>query len=148
MCLRIPDITLASGGEPTFLLAMANTSQPRFLDYATARKIADENRAGGDGPYAHLQGKTPDVVPDLLALAESQDSLPPMFLVQNQFDHVNPFADHGFRLLDVYNRKNGWYGLRVYPAIGHGGDGAQDEAELFFRHVLDKGLPRRALLPV
>ena len=72
-----------------------------------ARKIADENRAGGDGPYAHLQGRTPDVVPDLLALAESQDSLPPMFLVQNQFDHVNPFADHGFRLLNVYNRKNG-----------------------------------------
>ena len=42
MCLRIPDITLASGGEPTFLLAMAYTSQSRFLDYATARKIADE----------------------------------------------------------------------------------------------------------
>lgn len=42
MCLRIPDITLASGVEPTFLLAMAYTSQSRFLDYATARKIADE----------------------------------------------------------------------------------------------------------
>ncbi len=103
-----------------------------------AAKIAEEKANDAEGPYAHLQGGSKDVVPELLGLAESQEKLPPMFLVQNQFDHVNPFAEHGFKLLDVYNRKKGWCGLRVYPAIGHGGDGARDEAKLFFGHILDK----------
>jgi hypothetical protein len=109
-----------------------------------AAKIAEEKANGVEGPYSHLQGERPDDVPNLLALAEEAEQLPPLFLVQNQYDHVNPFAGHAFRLLDAYNRKKGWFGLRIYPAIGHGGDGAQDEAELFFGHILDKGLPKQA----
>lgn len=102
-----------------------------------AAKAAGEE--DDDGPYRHLGDG-----PDLLGLAGGQETLPPLFLVQNQFDHVNPFADHAFRLLEVYNDRKAWYGLRIHPAVGHGGDGAQGEAELFFDSILDKAPPRRA----
>jgi hypothetical protein len=104
-----------------------------------AAKIVD---SGGDGPYAHLAGDAGGP-PDLLALAQSRPDLPPLYLIQNLYDHVNPFAGHARRLLDVYDAKRGWYGLRVHPSVGHGGDGKQEEAEMFFRQVLERQPPRR-----
>lgn len=106
-------------------------------------KIVEYGRNNHNNPYGYLQGETLDTVPDLLSLAETQETLPPLFLVQHQYDPVNCFADHAFRLLDIYNRKNAWYGARVYPAIGHGGDGRQQEAELFFSLIVDKIPPKR-----
>lgn len=106
-------------------------------------KIHDYGKDNRDNPYGYLQGDTLDSVPDLFALAEQQETLPPLFLVQQQYDPVNFFADHGYRLLDVYNRKGAWYGVRVYPAIGHGGDGSQEEAELFFLLIVEKTPPRQ-----
>lgn len=107
-----------------------------------ARKIDDFGGDDAGNPYAFLRGPAGGP-PDLFALAEAEETLPPLFLVQNQFDHVNPFAEHAFRLLDIYNRKRAWYGARVLPSIGHGGDGRQDEAALFFSLVIDRGPPRR-----
>jgi hypothetical protein len=110
-------------------------------------KVIEYGRDDRNNPYGYLQGETLESVPDLLALAEGQETLPPLFLVQNQYDSVNPFASHGFRLLAIYNRKHGWFGFRVYPSIGHGGDGSQHEAQLFFTRILDKAAPRRVDLP-
>jgi hypothetical protein len=108
-----------------------------------AAKIAEGGADRRTNPYAALAAENGSGVPDLLALATAQDRLPPLFLVQNQHDPINPFAAHSFRLLDVYNRKGAWYGVRVYPAIGHGGDGVQQEAEVFFSLILDKGADGR-----
>jgi hypothetical protein len=108
--------------------------------------IAKIEDYGGDAeanPYAYLCGKDQDSIPDLIELARNQDVLPPLYLIQNQYDHVNPFAEHAFKLLEVYNAKRAWYGLRVHPAIGHGGDGKQEEAELFFSLILDHDPPQR-----
>ena len=109
-------------------------------------KIAEIGVDDRDNPYGALMGGRRDSVPDLLALAEETAELPPLFLVQNQHDPVNPFAGHAFRLLDVYNRRGAWYGLRVYPAIGHGGDGVQQEAEYFFSLILDRAAGKKAPL--
>jgi hypothetical protein len=109
-------------------------------------KIRDYGEDNHTNPYAYLQGAGIDTVPDLFALAEAQDTLPPLFLVQHQYDTVNLFSQHGFPLLDIYNRKQAWYGVRVLPAIGHGGDGSQREAELFFSMILVKKPPRRVEL--
>lgn len=106
-------------------------------------KITDYGKDDRDNPYGYLRGETLDTVPDLFALCEHEETLPPLFLVQQQFDSVNFFADHAYRLLDVYNRKHAWYGLRVHPAIGHGGDGSQEEAELFFSLIVEKNPPRQ-----
>ncbi len=106
-------------------------------------KIADYEDDGQGNPYAHLRGQGGEKAPSLVDVAGDLDSLPPLFLIQNQYDHVNRFRDHAFRLIDVYNEKNCWYGLRIHPAIGHGGDGAQEEAELFFSLILDRNPPNR-----
>lgn len=100
-------------------------------------KINDYGGDVADNPYAYLRGsEMPE--PDLLEIAGKSESLPPLFLIQNQYDHVNPFADHAFRLLEIYNQRKGWYGLRVHPSVGHDGDGSQEEAELFFSMILDR----------
>ena len=118
--------------------------------YATApqvdlrAKIRDYGEDDRDNPYGYLRGDTLDSVPDLLALAEAQETLPPLYLVQRQYDPVNVFAEHGFRLLDVYNRKRAWYGVRVAPAIGHASDGTQGEARYFFSLVAEKTPPASA----
>lgn len=101
-----------------------------------ARKILDFSDDPSGNPYAFLQGSD-GALPDLLAVAQMCHELPPIFLVQNQYDFVNPFADHAFRLLEIYNQKRGWYGLRVHPSTGHGGDGSQAEAEMFFSLLSD-----------
>jgi hypothetical protein len=106
-------------------------------------KVIDYGRDNRDNPYGYLQGEKLDTVPDLFSITEAQEELPPLFLVQNQYDPVNRFAGHAFRLLEIYNRKNAWYGVRVYPAIGHGGDGSQREAGLFFSMIVDKTPPKR-----
>ena len=91
-----------------------------------------------DNPYGYLRNESMGSFPDLLELAERQETLPPLFLIQNQYDAVNVFAKHGFKILDIYNRKNAWYGIRVYPAIGHGGDGSYEEAFYFFQTIVRK----------
>lgn len=107
-----------------------------------AAKIEDFGADNRNNPYLYLKGEDQGP-PDLLAMAEAQADLPPLFLIQNQFDHVNLFADHAWKLLDCYNRKRAWYGLRVHPSLGHGGDGKQEEAEMFFSLILDRNPPRR-----
>ena len=106
-----------------------------------ARKIHDFGETEPTNPYRHLRNPESGTLPDLLALANAASQLPPLMLIQNQFDFINPFADHAWRLLDIYNNRRTWYGLRVHPSIGHGGDGSQEEAELYFRSVLDKNPP-------
>lgn len=107
-------------------------------------KVKEYGEESPDNPYGYLLGVGgAGSFPDLLAVAEEKEALPPLFLVQNQYDSVNPFATHGFRLLDVYNRKKGWYGVRIHPAIGHGGDGSEWEAEFFFSMITRKQPPFR-----
>lgn len=106
-----------------------------------AAKIADYGGDVADNPYAYLQGDNQQDLPDLTEIASNQDRLPPLFLVQNQFDHVNPFAEHALPLVEIYNRRKAWCGLRVHPSVGHGGDGKQEEAEMFFSLILDKRPP-------
>ena len=106
----------------------------------------DFERAGhddADNPYAYLQSDNGDTFPDLLALAEQQDTLPPLYLTQNQFDPVNLFAQHAHRLVDVYNRKRAWLGLRILPAIGHAPFGGDREARVFFSLIVEKNPPRK-----
>lgn len=105
-------------------------------------KIRDYGVDNRDNPYGYLMGESIETVPDLLTVAGEAESLPPLFLVQNQFDAVNRFAEHAYPLLDVYNRKQGWYGLRVHPAIGHLGDFETREADYFFSAIIDKNPPR------
>jgi hypothetical protein len=101
-------------------------------------KIREKGEDDRDNPFGYLAGETLESVPDLLSLAEESSRLPPLFLIQSQKDPINPFATHGYRLLDVYNRRDAWYGVRVYPTIGHGADGTQEEAAYFFSLILDK----------
>ena len=108
-----------------------------------AAKIREYGDNDPNTPYGFLRGDA-GAEPDLLALAQTRKDLPPLFLIQYQYDFVNPFAEHAFRLLDIYNRKKGWYGIRVYPSVSHGGDGRQEEAETFFNLILEKGSPRVA----
>ena len=106
------------------------------------RKVVEYGGAeDADNPYGYLVGDTVDGLPDILAEARARDDLPPLYLIQNQYDHVNPFAEHAWHLIDIYNRKNAWYGLRIHPAVGHGGDGQQEEAALFFSLIIDKRPP-------
>lgn len=95
-------------------------------------KIKEYGKDNVDNPYGYLQGTETHILPDLLGTADEQDFLPPLFLIQNQFDAVNPFAKHGGKLIEIYNRKKNWYGLRIYPAIGHSHDGSPEEASYFF----------------
>jgi hypothetical protein len=105
---------------------------------------ADEYaKDGRSNPYGYLFDNSKNKMPDLLRTAEQQDSLPPLFLIQNQYDAVNPFHQHSFRLLECYNRKKCWYGARIYPASGHTHDGSPDEARLFFEKIIEKDFPRQ-----
>ena len=117
-----------------------------FPQVDLALKIEEYGGRLDENPYAYLRGQPGDPFPDLLALATQCDDLPPLFLVQNQYDQVNTFAEHAFRLIEIYNGKRGWYGLRVHPSVGHWGDGDQAEAELFFSLVLEHDRPRVAPL--
>jgi hypothetical protein len=106
------------------------------------RKADEYASAARENPYGYLFDGSENA-PDVLRLAEEYE-LPPLFLVQNQYDEVNPFAEHGMRLIDLYNRRKGWYGIRIYPAFGHTHDGSPEEANLFFSEIIAKGLPKRA----
>lgn len=107
-------------------------------------KIVDYGADNPDNPYRYLKGDGPEALPDILRLAEEHAQLPPLYLIQNQYDHVNPFPTHALRLVQTYNRKGAWCGLRVHPSVGHGGDGKQEEAELFFTLILDHAPAGRA----
>ncbi|MGF1679620.1 MAG: hypothetical protein ACFCUX_10560 [Candidatus Methylacidiphilales bacterium] len=84
--------------------------------------------------------------PDVFRLARSMPDLPPLFLIQSLYDQLNPFASHAYKLLEMYHSKKAWYGLRIHPAIGHRADGSIAEAEYFFLKLLQKGLPRKAII--
>ncbi|MBX3005228.1 MAG: hypothetical protein KF821_05315 [Anaerolineales bacterium] len=82
-------------------------------------------------------------VPDIYAEARAAQSLPPLFLIQNQYDRTNPFGSATLPLLQCYEDKKGWLGLRVQPAIGHQGhDGSYEEAQYFFEMIASKTPPR------
>lgn len=108
-------------------------------------KAEEYKESGKMNPYGHLFDDSGTEIPDLLQVAAEQKSLPPLFLIQNQEDPVNPFADHGYRLLEQYNNKNGWYSLRVYPACGHTHDGFPEEARQFFESIIEKRFPRSSV---
>lgn len=108
-----------------------------------AAKVDDYAGDGEGNPYAHIGKDGRHGLPDLIDMARRRDALPPLYLIQNQYDHVNPFARHALPLIEIYNQKNAWCGLRVHPSIGHGGDGSQDEAELFFSLILDRAASAR-----
>lgn len=81
--------------------------------------------------------------PNLFTLAHEKESLPPLFLIQSQYDTINPFDQHAYKLQEIYHQKRGWYGLRLHPAIGHRADGSQSEAEYFFLMIQKKNPPQR-----
>jgi hypothetical protein len=82
-------------------------------------------------------------VPDVYAEARRAQSLPPLFLIQNQYDRSNPFGSATLPLVQIYDEKKGWLGLRLQPAIGHQGhDGGYDEAQYFFDLIATKSPPR------
>lgn len=101
-------------------------------------KIEEKGALDRENPFGFLAGDSVDTAPDLLKLAGNAPSLPPLFLVQTQFDPINPFSKHAARLIVEYDRKRAWYGLRIHPATGHGADGTQREAAYFFSLILDK----------
>jgi hypothetical protein len=83
-------------------------------------------------------------VPDIYKEAERAESLPPLFLIQNQYDRSNSFGEHTIPLLKTYHTKKAWAGLRVHPSIGHQGhDGGYEEAQYFFSLIAEKSPPRR-----
>ncbi len=106
------------------------------------QKIRDYGIDNRDNPYGYLMGDSIESVVDLPGIAESMDAMPPTMITQHQFDSVNLFAEHAYKLMDIYNRKNCWYGLRVIPATGHESDGSQREAEMFFDLIIEKNPPR------
>jgi hypothetical protein len=82
-------------------------------------------------------------IPSVYREAERATSLPPLFLVQNQYDRTNPFGQDTLPLLQIYDKKKAWNGLRIHPAIGHQGhDGSYDEAQYFFSLIAAKIPPR------
>jgi hypothetical protein len=85
-----------------------------------------------------------DGVPDIYREAKQAGTLPPLFLIQNQYDRSNPFGEDTLPLLQIYNEKKAWNGLRIQPSIGHQGhDGGYDEAQYFFNLIATKLPPRR-----
>ena len=101
-------------------------------------KIRQRNEEDGSGFYGQLMADNVTDVPSITDLAERQENLPPLYLLLNRFDQVSSVTEHGFPLLDVYHRKNAWYGLRVSPSIGHGGDGSMKEALHFFALITER----------
>jgi len=102
------------------------------------RKVADYGAGDRDNPYGYLVGRSARDLPDLVAIAEARPTLPPLYLVQNLMDPVNPLADHGFPLLQAYSRTRAWWGARIAPAAGHAADGSLAEAECFFTALAEK----------
>lgn len=107
------------------------------------RKADEYASTTTQNPYGHLFDEASKKIPDLLKIAEEQVELPPLFLIQNQYDAVNPFAHHAMKLIDVYNQKNGWYGIRIYPALGHTHDGSPEEANVFFSEIIANDFPKK-----
>lgn len=82
-------------------------------------------------------------VPDIYFEAQQAKDLPPLYLIQNQYDRANPFGRDTLPLLSLYEAKKGWLGLRIQPAIGHQGhDGSYNEAQYFFKLIATKSPPR------
>lgn len=104
-------------------------------------KVRDYGLDDHKNPYGYLRGETMDSLPDILKIARGKDALPPLYLIQQLYDPVNPFLEHGWRLVEIYNEKRGWYGLRISPGIGHKSDPSQDEARYFFNQILEKRPP-------
>ena len=90
-----------------------------------------------------LSSVSPKNDPNVFELASSQAELPPLFLIQAQYDTINPFAQHAYLMQEIYNQKMGWYGMRIYPAIGHRADGSQSEAEYLFLLIQKKNPPKK-----
>ncbi|MEX1248271.1 MAG: hypothetical protein WEA61_07280 [Anaerolineales bacterium] len=110
------------------------------------RKIEDYGDVK-ENAYAFLGGKDRGGLPDLYNLARSKDELPPLFLIQSQYDAVNEFSMHALPLVQTYQEKRAWLGLRVYPGIGHKShDGSFEEALLFFRLIIEKKVANRVVL--
>jgi hypothetical protein len=107
------------------------------------KKIEDYGIDNQDNPYGYLRNDSVESVADLFSIAEDKEELAPAFITQHQFDGVNLFAEHGYKLLDVYNKKNAWYSVRVIPAIGHESDGSQREAEMFFDLINERKPPKK-----
>lgn len=83
-------------------------------------------------------------VPDIYIETKQAETLPPLFLIQNQYDRSNPFGEDTLPLLQIYSEKKAWHGLRIQPSIGHQGhDGGYDEAQYFFNLIASKSPPRR-----
>lgn len=108
-------------------------------------KVADYRRRGIETTYTHLAAPDDDTLadlPDLYQLAATCDRLPPLFLVQHQYDQSNPFGQKTLPLVQLYNQRQAWAGLRVHPAIGHTGhDGSYEEAQYFFGLISEKQPP-------
>lgn len=111
------------------------------------RKILDYRRRGIKTSYtelAALEDEKLENIPNIYKLAGAAETLPPLFLIQNQYDRSNPFGEDTLPLLERYNEKKGWAGLRVHPSIGHQGhDGGYAEAQYFFKLISSKSPPRR-----
>lgn len=110
-------------------------------------KIRDYRSRSIQTSYTELAepgDKELDKVPDIYREAEQAETLPPLFLIQNQYDRSNPFGEDTVPLLQIYSEKKAWHGLRVHPSIGHQGhDGGYDEAQYFFDLIATKSPPRR-----
>lgn len=109
-------------------------------------KIRDYRQRNIETSYTGLAAKDDanlNKVPDIYEVARSAKSLPPLFLIQNQYDRSNPFGESTLPLLSIYDEKKGWNGLRIQPAIGHQGhDGGYEEAQFFFNLIATKSPPR------
>lgn len=110
------------------------------------KKIIDYGIEDTDNPYGYLHNGNLDSLLDIIKVALEKDEIPPLFLTQNQYDNVNLFKEHAAKLLDVYDKKNAWYGIRVLPARGHFCDGSYKEAEYFFKTLVEKNLPKKIII--
>lgn len=108
-------------------------------------KIRDNRSQNIAGAYTHLARPDDEdlhALPDIYAAAAACDHLPPLFLVQHQYDRLNLFGTKTLPLVQLYNERRAWAGLRVHPAIGHTGhDGSYEEAQHFFALLSEKQPP-------
>lgn len=112
-------------------------------------RIAEREVRRGHSPNAYSAMLTKEengMGPDILQLAASKEELPPLYLTQNLYDQMNPFAENAYKLLDIYNKKKGWYGMRIHPAIGHEVDTSQVEAEYLFISICLKNPDKRFII--
>ncbi|MBX3047588.1 MAG: hypothetical protein KIT46_08835 [Anaerolineales bacterium] len=110
------------------------------------KKAAEYYKRGIETSYtalAHPDDLEFRGLPDVCLEAERAEALPPLFLIQNQYDRSNPFGEDTLPLVQSYTKKKGWLGLRVHPAIGHQGhDGSYEEARYFFSTIVEKSPPK------